>query len=190
MLDVTEGAEERIVELMLGQVAARARAGRGDPRRRRGHARPGASRPARGPLAGRRHQAQRRLVRPPRRARCSASSRSRARARTSCSRSSPAPGARRRRDRGRRRAGPVRPPERRHPRGPPVRPGEPGRGAPHAALRPREHRAPGGRAVRRWGPIRMGAERARVKRAIDRLQIDTRAPSPRSAACRAATSRR
>jgi ribose transport system ATP-binding protein len=31
--------------------------------------------------------------------------------------------------------------------------------------------------IRTWGPIRMGAERARVRAAIDRLQIDTRAQS-------------
>ena len=31
--------------------------------------------------------------------------------------------------------------------------------------------------VRRWGPIAMGAERARVQRGVDRLQIDTRAAS-------------
>jgi ribose transport system ATP-binding protein len=31
--------------------------------------------------------------------------------------------------------------------------------------------------VRRWGPIRMRAERARVQRGVDRLQIDTRAAS-------------
>jgi ribose transport system ATP-binding protein len=31
--------------------------------------------------------------------------------------------------------------------------------------------------TRRWGPIRMGSERARVQRGIDRLQIDTRAAS-------------
>ena len=32
-------------------------------------------------------------------------------------------------------------------------------------------------AVQHWGPIAMGAERARVKRGVDRLQIDTRAAS-------------
>jgi ribose transport system ATP-binding protein len=36
---------------------------------------------------------------------------------------------------------------------------------------------PGVAPVRRWGPIRMGEERARVQRGIDRLQIDTRAAS-------------
>jgi ribose transport system ATP-binding protein len=36
---------------------------------------------------------------------------------------------------------------------------------------------PGVAPVRRWGPIRMGEERVRVQRGIDRLQIDTRAAS-------------
>jgi ribose transport system ATP-binding protein len=36
---------------------------------------------------------------------------------------------------------------------------------------------PGVAPTRRWGPIRMGSERTRVQRGIDRLQIDTRAAS-------------
>ncbi|NHX03271.1 sugar ABC transporter ATP-binding protein, partial [Pseudomonas koreensis] len=35
--------------------------------------------------------------------------------------------------------------------------------------------APRFNTVRRWGPINMRAERERVRRAIDALQIDTRA---------------
>ena len=183
VLDVTEGAEERIVELMLGQVA---REPRPPPRRfpgprplgRSGERRRGSRSDPWRPATS---SATSRSTCTP--ARCSASSPSKARARMSCSRSCPAPTARRRARSRSTAAGRVRPPARRDPGGPPVRAGQPGRGAPHAAIGAREHRPP----VRRRGPragarSTMAAERregpARRRPPPDRHARGLRGPPP------------
>ena len=137
VLDVTKGAEERIVGLMLGPVAAdaerRSRAPRGGPPRRPDPRAPGRAgcRPARSSTTSRSSSAP---------ARSWASWRSRDRVRTSCSKCSPAlarPAAGtlcrwHRRE--------VQPSRRRHPGRPGLRAREPRRGAPAPALRAREHR--------------------------------------------------
>ena len=172
VVEVTPGSEERIVELMLGEIVegmpARAAPGRTGPRpgdRGRASQRAGSA-PGR---------SSRTSPSTSTRARCSGSWRWRARARTSCSTSWPAPSAPA--------AGSctwmvgrlVSPSRRRHPRGAGVRPRRPRRGPADAALGAREHRHAVHHALRRWGPIDLGGERQKVDRAIATLQIDTRA---------------
>ena len=176
VVDVTEGSEERIVELMLGDdrrgPGGRATAG---ARRRKRPPTPAA------PCAPASLRAGTKLadvsfdLYP---GEVLGSSRSRARARTSCSTSWPAPS-------GRAAAellvdgAPVvvPPPGRCDPRGPRLRAGRPRRGAADAAFGPREHRPAVHRAAPVWGPIDLGRERRKVNGAIERLQIDTRAAS-------------
>ena len=189
VVDVTEGSEERIVELMLGHiaedmaaVAERPPATPGRPTRRP------ASRPVR--LAAR-DEAGGRLVRP-----------------------LPGRGARRRRARGpgpgravrhprrlrspdrrraprRRLAGVLPPSRRRDPGRSRLRAGRPRRGAADAALGAREHRPAVDRAAAALGPDRHRRQSARKVDDGDRRRCrSTRARRARSAGCPAATSRR
>ena len=89
VVDVTAGSEERIVELMLGEIVGETPGV--EARDRRTGRRPAATPRISAARPGRRDQARRTSRSTCTRARCSASSRSRARARTSCSTSSPAP---------------------------------------------------------------------------------------------------
>ena len=88
------------------------------------------------------------------------------------------------------RTGLLPPPGRRHPGRARLRAGGPGRGAPDAALGPREHRAAVHRAASRVGADRHGRGTEAGRRGDRARSRSTRAPSPRSGGCRAATSRR
>ena len=175
VVDMAPGAEERIVELMLGAPVEKTARPSGATS---AASAPSVARqtpaPAR-PQSARRNQARGRLVRSARRR-----------------------GARRRRARGPgsgravRRAvrigaaggrhrggggqgGSVRPSRRRHPGGPRLRARRPHRRASDAALGEGEHRPALQRPARAWGPLDKALERKRVDGAIERLQIDTRA---------------
>ena len=100
VVDMAPGAEERIVELMLGAPVEKEREAV-SARQRRDVARSDCRRAARARAQpARRDQARRRLVRSPCTARCSASLRSKGRGRTSCSACSPVDPAVRRHCRG------------------------------------------------------------------------------------------
>ena len=190
VVDVTEGSEERIVELMLGQtveelpaVAERTAGGRRDARRRpsRG-SRLAASAPGRSSRTSRSSST---------RARCSASWRSRARGRTSCSTSSPAPS----RPSGGELLVDGAPVSFRHPADA-IRAGLVYVAADRAEAllmqrSVRENIAlPFIDAPPPLGPDRHSARRARRSTGRSRRSRSTRAPRARSGGCRAATSRR
>ena len=188
VVDVTEGSEERIVELMLGHIVEdmaggrRASAGRGSVGRREAphlRAKPRRAAQAAGclvrPLPGRGARRGRargpgagRAVRHPRGLRT--------------------PDGRRA---ARRRLARLVPPSRgRHPGGPRLRAGRPGGGAADAALGAREHRAAVDRPGQPLGPDRHRRRaHARSTTASSGCR-STRARRARSAGCRAATSRR
>ncbi len=192
VVDVTEGSEEQIVELMLGEIVEDL-----SERRRRRSASDAAGRARRRPrLSVRslqpRHASSTTSRSSSIRARSSAWSRSRARARTSCSTSWPAP------------SGPSggellvdgTPVSFRHPAdairaGLVYVAGRPRRGPADAALRAREHRPAVLDPAAQLGPDRHSA---RNEDQVDERRGDrcrsTRGRWARSAACPAATSRR
>ena len=170
VVDVTQGSEERIVELMLGDIVQSMPAASSAPPQERTGAEP--------------RLVVRDLRRGPScrtsrssctRARSWASSPSRARARTSCSTSWRARTVRAAASCCRRQAGLVPPSGRRHPRRPRLRRRRPRRGAADAALGAREHRAAVRDTPPPLGPDQPRRERQGVNGAIETLQIDARA---------------
>ena len=174
VVDVSEGSEDRIVELMLGEIADETPTAEGDRGRTRAPW-PASRRdsPSAGSARGPASRTSRSSSEP---ARCSASWRSRGRARTSSSTSWPGrsgPAAARSRSTASRCRSAI-PPTRSAP-GSSTSPAD----RAEALLMQRSVREnialPRSARISAWGPINVRRERTAVGEAIQRLQIDTRA---------------